>query len=112
MSAKGRFEPSIILVETSACCPPVLQSGRSVFGQLQSFDSARPRVREGSEAEAQWRADELAQATREAARKRSAADNVHLIKSLVAIAAEADPTARSTAPAALAPELRRVLSAG
>lgn len=63
-------------------------------------------VRRWIEAEAAWRADELAQATREAARKRVAADTVHLIRSLVAIAAEADPTARATALAALAPELR------
>jgi hypothetical protein len=69
-------------------------------------------VRRKIEAEAQWRADELAQATREAARKGGAADNVHLIKSLVAIAAEADLTARAAALAALAPELRRVPSAG
>jgi hypothetical protein len=69
-------------------------------------------VRRKIEAEAQSRADQLAQATREAARKRGAADNVHLIESLVALAAENDPTSRATALAALSPELRRVLSAG
>jgi hypothetical protein len=40
MTQMGRFEPSIILVETSACCPPALQSGRSVLGQPRPFSSA------------------------------------------------------------------------
>jgi hypothetical protein len=46
---------------------------------------------------------------REAARQRAAGEVQHLIRSLVAIAADRDVTTRATALAALAPTIRRVL---
>lgn len=46
---------------------------------------------------------------REAARQRAAGEVQHLIRSLVAIAADRDVTARATALAALAPTIRRAL---
>ena len=54
--------------------------------------------------EAEWRTEERLIPLRDAARERAAREVMHLLRTLVAIAAEPDVTARATALAALAPE--------